>query len=65
MKVKQQVSLPTQDDCKGRKNTKYWITKQGPNTETPQAMDATMNQQQQNHHLSTDSNLSLFFGGGA
>ena len=38
-----QLSLPHQDDCKTRYDTKYYITKQGPNTEPSQTMGATIN----------------------
>ena len=36
------LSLTCQDDCKTRKDTKYSITKQVPNSESPQTMGATI-----------------------
>ena len=36
--IKETSSLPQRDDCKTRKDTKYCITKQRPNTKTPQTM---------------------------
>ena len=38
--------------------------KKGRNTEPPQTMGATINQQQQNHRLKTDNSLSRGGGGG-
>ena len=34
--VSSSLSRPHLDDCKSRKNTKYCITKQGPNIKAPQ-----------------------------
>ena len=50
------LSLPDQDDCKTRKDTKHCITKQGPNTESLQTI--LMNQQKPNHCLRKDSSLN-------
>ena len=38
-----QLLIPHHDDCKTRKDTKYCITKQGPNTEPPQTKGAIIN----------------------
>ena len=56
--------FPRQDDCKTRKDTKYWITKQISKAEPLQTMGLhkIMNQQQQNHLFKTESSVSN--GGG-
>ena len=38
MKVTSSLSLPQRDDCKTRKDTEYFKTKQGPNTNTNAAI---------------------------
>ena len=45
LKQSDPVSLPRQDDCKTRKDIKLYIPKQRPNTEPPQAMGGTLNNQ--------------------
>ena len=58
------------DDCKTRKDTKYRVTKQRPNTPPPQKKKKqreehqTMNKQQQNHRLRTDISGSNWRGRG-
>ena len=52
-KLSNLLSLPQRDDCKTRKNNKYSITKQGPNTKFPWTIGATTNNETTKTKLST------------
>ena len=41
LKQNNQSSLSRQDDCKTKKDTKQWLSKQSQNTEPPQTMRGT------------------------
>ena len=59
-------SHPQQDDYKIRNDTKYYTTKQGPNTKIKQTIGATIiiNQQHHTHRLRALSRIYRGGGGG-
>ena len=64
--VRNNSTLPRQDDCKTRMDTKKWIPETKNTTDPHKQMDVynTIHQQQQNHRHRTNSSLSYRGGGG-
>ena len=66
IKQSNQLTLPHQDDCNTRTDTKQRTTEHRTITDSHNGSNNTQkSQQQQNHRLRTDSSLSHRGGGGA
>ena len=64
IQVKSQISLPQPDYCKTRKDNKYYISKQGPNTNSPQTKGAKCTCTNSNKTTTLGAAADATLGGG-